>query len=62
MIYIIVPPPRRLMIVRLLSMRCPIFLTPDEFMDACNVTPSALGKAYANKLPRGEEDCQWCDR
>lgn len=30
-------------------------LTPEEFMDACNVTPSALSKAYASKLPRGEK-------
>lgn len=30
-------------------------LTPEEFMDACSVSPSALGKAYASKLPRGEK-------
>lgn len=30
-------------------------MTPEEFMDACSVTPSALGKAYASKLPRGEK-------
>lgn len=30
-------------------------LTPDEFMDACNVSVSKLAKAYAEKLPRGEK-------
>ena len=30
-------------------------MTPEEFMDACSVTPSALGKAYSEKLPRGEK-------
>lgn len=30
-------------------------MTPDEFMEACSVSPSALGKAYAGKLPRGEK-------
>lgn len=30
-------------------------LTAEEFMNACNVTPSALGKAYSEKLPRGEK-------
>jgi hypothetical protein len=30
-------------------------MTPEEFMDACSVTPSKLSKAYANKLPRGEK-------
>lgn len=30
-------------------------LTPDEFMDACNVSVSKLAKAYGEKLPRGEK-------
>lgn len=30
-------------------------LSAEEFMNACNVTPSALGKAYSEKLPRGEK-------
>lgn len=30
-------------------------LTPDEFMDACNVSVSKLAKAYSDKLPRGEK-------
>ena len=30
-------------------------LTPDEFMDACNVSVSKLAKAYEEKLPRGEK-------
>lgn len=30
-------------------------LSAEEFMDACNVTPTALGKAYSEKLPRGEK-------
>jgi hypothetical protein len=30
-------------------------LSAEEFMNACNVTPTALGKAYSEKLPRGEK-------
>ena len=30
-------------------------MSAEDFMDACSVTPSALGKAYAEKLPRGEK-------
>lgn len=30
-------------------------LTPDEFMDACNVSVTKLAKAYSDKLPRGEK-------
>lgn len=30
-------------------------LTPEEFMDACNVSLTNLAKSYANKLPRGEK-------
>lgn len=30
-------------------------LTPEQFMDACSISVSALAKAYASKLPRGEK-------
>ncbi len=30
-------------------------LTPEEFMDACNVSLTNLAKKYAEKLPRGEK-------
>lgn len=30
-------------------------LTPEEFMKACSVTPAAIAKAYAEKLPSGEK-------
>ena len=30
-------------------------LTPDEFMDACSISVTALSKAYANKLERGQK-------
>jgi hypothetical protein len=31
-------------------------LSPEEFMAACNVSMTALGKAYAEKLPHGEKN------
>ena len=30
-------------------------MTPEEFMDACSITVAKLGKAFSQKLPRGEK-------